>query len=143
MKISYGMSSLLANVIANTSPELSEIFDHAKHTPEPIYEEIDSEAHMRSKRSMTAKSFYNDFIVYLVYDTPKIIVAAFASLDADDWKEMVRSEMDSILYNETWKLVDRPYGCKPVSCKWVFKKKLRLDDTIGKYKTSLVTKCYT
>jgi hypothetical protein len=143
MKISYSMSSLLANVIANTSPEPSENFDHAKHTPEPIYEEIDSEAPMRSKRSRTTKSFGDDFIVYLVYDTPKIIVTAFASLDADDWKEMVRSEMDSILYNETWKLVDRPYGCKPVSCKWVFKKKLRLDDTIGKYKTRLVTKGYT
>jgi hypothetical protein len=32
----YGMSSLPANVIADTSPEPSENFDHAKHTPEPI-----------------------------------------------------------------------------------------------------------
>jgi hypothetical protein len=47
-------------------------------------------------------------------DTPKIIIKAFASSDVDDWKEVVRSEMDSILSNETWELVDRPYGCKPV-----------------------------
>jgi hypothetical protein len=59
-----------------------------------------------------------------VDDTPKTIVEAFASRDADDWKEAVHSEMDSILSNETWELVDRPYGCKPVCCKWVFKKSL-------------------
>jgi hypothetical protein len=76
-------------------------------------------------------------------DTPKTIVEAFASPDADDWKEAVRSEMDSILSKGTWELVDRPYGCKPVSCKRVFKKKLRPDGTIDKYKAMLVAKGYT
>jgi hypothetical protein len=76
-------------------------------------------------------------------DTTKTIIEAFASPDADDWKEAVRSEMDSIFSNEIWELVDRPYGCKPVGCKWVFKKKLRPDDTIDKYKARLVAKDYT
>jgi hypothetical protein len=40
-------------------------------------------------------------------------------------------------------VVDRPYGCKPVGCKWVFKKKLRPDDTIERYKARLVAKGYT
>jgi hypothetical protein len=78
-----------------------------------------------------------------VDDTPKIIAKAFASLDADDWKEAIHSEIDSFLSNETWKLVDQPYGCKPVGCKWVFKKKLRSDVTIDKYKARLVVKGYT
>ncbi|KAK1612436.1 hypothetical protein QYE76_036109 [Lolium multiflorum] len=60
--------------------------------------------------------------------------------DADYWKEAVRSEMDSILANGTWEVTDRPYGCKPVGCKWVFKKKLRPDGTIEKYKARLVAK---
>jgi hypothetical protein len=34
-------------------------------------------------------------------------------------------------------------GCTPVGCKWLFKKKLRLDDTIEKYKARLVAKGYT
>ena len=45
--------------------------------------------------------------------------------------------------NGTWEVVDHPFGCKPVGCKWVFKKKLRPDGTIEKYKTRLVTKGYT
>ena len=51
--------------------------------------------------------------------------------------------MDSILSNGTWELSKRPYGCKPVGCKWVFKKKLRPDGTIEKYKARLVAKGYT
>jgi hypothetical protein len=51
--------------------------------------------------------------------------------------------MDLIISNDTWELIDRPYGCKLVGCKWVFKKKLRPDGTIGKYRVRLVVKGYT
>src|SRR3954471_4503661 len=105
--------------------------------------EDDNEIPKRSKRQRTAKSFGDDFIVYLVDDTPNSISEAYASPDADYWKEAVRSEMDSILTNGTWEVTDRPYGCKPVGCKWLFKKKLRPDGTIEKYKAWLVAKGYT
>jgi hypothetical protein len=59
---------------------------------------------------MTTKYFGDAFTVYLVYGTPRTILEAFASSDIDDWKEVVSSEMDSILSNETWELVDLPYG---------------------------------
>jgi hypothetical protein len=95
------MSSLPTNVLADTSLEPSRNFDHVEHTPEPIHERIDSEAPRRSKRPRIAKSFGDDFTIYLVDDTPKTIVEAFPSPDADDWKEVVHSEMDSILSNET------------------------------------------
>jgi hypothetical protein len=51
--------------------------------------------------------------------------------------------MESILSNGIWELSERPHGCKPVGCKWVFKKKLRPDGTIEKYKARLVAKGYT
>jgi hypothetical protein len=103
----------------------------------------DNEAPTRSKRQRTAKSFGDDFIVYLVDDTPTSIVEAYASPDADDWKEDVHNEMDLILSNGTWELSERPHGCKPVGCKWMFKKQLRHDGTVEKYKARLVEKCYT
>jgi hypothetical protein len=86
--------------------------------------EDNNEAPTRRKRQRTAKSFGNDFIVYLVDDTPTTISEALASPDVDYWKEAIQSEMDSILANGTWELTEPPYGCKPVGCKWVFKKKL-------------------
>jgi hypothetical protein len=36
-----------------------------------------------------------------VNDTPRTISDTFASPDADDWKEVVCTEIDSILSNET------------------------------------------
>jgi hypothetical protein len=143
MKDLHSMSRLPKNVIVDSSHEHSIKFEHAKHTLEPVHEDIDSEASRRRKRQMTAKSFGDDFTVYLVDDTPKTILRASASPDADDWKEAVHSEMDSILSTGTWELVDQPYGYKLVGCKWVFKKKLRPNGTIDKYKASLVAKDYS
>jgi hypothetical protein len=51
--------------------------------------------------------------------------------------------MDSILSNGTWEVVECPYGCKLVGCKWVLKKKLRPNGTIYKYNARLVAKGYT
>ncbi|WVZ50723.1 hypothetical protein U9M48_001951 [Paspalum notatum var. saurae] len=106
-------------------------------------EEDNNEAPRKSKRQRVEKSFGNDFIVYLVDDTSMSISEAYASPDADNWKEAIQSELDSILSNGTWELTERPYGCKPVGCKWVFKKKLRPDGIIEKYKARLMAKGYT
>jgi hypothetical protein len=79
-----------------------------------------------------------------VDDTPTSITEAYATLGADGWKEVVHSKMDSILSNGIWELPEQPFGCKPVGCKWVFKKKLnKPNGTIDKYKAQLVAKGYT
>ncbi|KAK1678174.1 hypothetical protein QYE76_039022 [Lolium multiflorum] len=101
---------------------------NVQHVPTMNKNLDDNEAPKRSKRRRIEKSFGDDFIVYLVDDTPTSIAEAYASPDADDWKEAVHNEMDSILSNGTWELSERPHGCKPVGCKWVFKKKLRPDE---------------
>ena len=54
------------------------------------------------------------------------------------WKEVINSEIDSILYNHIWELVDLPPGCKPLSSKWFFKRKRKVDGLIYKYKERLV-----
>jgi len=121
----------------------AEPIEHNEHTLVENPEEDNNDAPRKSKRQRTVKSFGDDFIVYLIDDTPRTIEEAYSSPDADYWKEAVRSEMDSIMSNGTWEVVERPYGCKPVGCKWVFKKKLRPDGTIEKYKARLVAKGYT
>jgi hypothetical protein len=47
----------------------------------------------RSKGQRVEKSFGDDFIIYLVDDVPKTLADAYASSDAEYWKEAVRSEM--------------------------------------------------
>ena len=51
--------------------------------------------------------------------------------------------MDMILANGMWEVIEWPYGCRPIGCKWVSKKKFRPYGTIEKYKTRLMAKGYT
>jgi hypothetical protein len=104
-------------------PESHELVIHADdETQGEIPEEDNNTVTQKSKRQRVVKSFGENFIIYLMDDTPTTITEAYSSLDADLWKEAVQSEMDSIMSNETWEVVDRPYGCKPMGCKWVFKR---------------------
>ncbi|KAD7117956.1 hypothetical protein E3N88_05224 [Mikania micrantha] len=56
------------------------------------------------------------------------------------WKEAIKNEIDSILQNHTWELVDLPPGCKPLGYRWIFKRKMKADGFIDKYKARLVIK---
>ena len=58
------------------------------------------------------------------------------------WKEAVNSEIESIMQNHTWELVDLPLGSKPLGCKWIFKRKMKTYGSIDKYKVILVAKGY-
>ena len=121
----------------------TELIEHNEPTFVENPEEDNNDVPRKSKRQSTVKSFGDDFIVYHMADTPRTIEEAYSSPDADYWKEAMRSEMDSIMSYGTQEVVERPYGCKSVGCKWVFKKKLRPDGTIEKYKARLVAKGYT
>jgi len=59
-------------------------------------------------------------------------------MDATFWKEAIKSEIDLLESNKTWELTDLPNGCRPISSKWIFNKKLRADGSIDKYKARLV-----
>jgi hypothetical protein len=43
----------------------------------------------------------------------------------DEWKEAMQKEYDTLIKNGTWKLVDPPFGTKPIGCGWVYKNKYK------------------
>ncbi|GJZ23532.1 zinc finger, CCHC-type containing protein [Tanacetum coccineum] len=53
-------------------------------------------------------------------------------------KEEIDDENGSIMENNTWVLSDLPPGSKPFGCKWIFKRKMKVDGTIDKFKARLV-----
>nr|GEW59390.1 hypothetical protein [Tanacetum cinerariifolium] len=68
-----------------------------------------------------------------VEDDPKTFNEAMKSQDVTFWKEAINDEIDSIMRNNTWVLADLPPGCKPLGCKWIFKRKLKYHKTVDCY----------
>ncbi|GJZ85563.1 zinc finger, CCHC-type containing protein [Tanacetum coccineum] len=119
--------------------------DVPSETPEP----------RKGKRVRKAKSYGSDFQLYLVEgsrdqvgsqysycysieEDPRTYNEAMQSRDAAFWKEAIDDEIGSIMENNTWVLSDLPPGCKPLGCKWIFKRKMKVDGTIDKFKARLV-----
>ena len=87
----------------------------------------DDDEPRRSKRTRTSKSFGPDFLTYLLEDEPQSFKEAMLSPEAPYWKEAINDEVESILHNHTWEVVDLPPGSKPLGYKWIFKKKMKAD----------------
>nr|GEU29115.1 hypothetical protein [Tanacetum cinerariifolium] len=71
-------------------------------------------------------------------EDPRTYNEAMQSRDAAFWKEAIEDEIGSIMENNTWVLSDLPRGYKPLGCKWIFKRKMKVDGTIDKFKAPLV-----
>ena len=106
-------------------------------------ENNDNEVEPRhSKRSRIEKSFSPYFLTYVLEGEPQTFKEAMNSSESLMWKEAIHSEIDSILQNHAWELVDLLPSCKLLSSKWVFKRKRKVDGSIDKYKARLVIKGY-
>jgi len=80
--------------------------------------------------------------IFLIEEDPKTYQEAIRSIDATFWKEAIKSEIDSPESNKIWELTDLHKDCRPISSKWIFKKKLRSDGSINKYKAKLIIRGY-
>nr|KAJ0201031.1 hypothetical protein LSAT_V11C600318230 [Lactuca sativa] len=130
---------------SKSATQAEDVSGGASSVPEP----------RKSTRSRKAKSFGSDFQLYLVEGTrnetisqhqycfnikedPKTFSEAMDSRDVHLWKEAIHDEIDSIMHNNTWVLADLPPCCKALGCKWILKRKMKVDGTIDKYKARLV-----
>ena len=82
-------------------------------------------------------------ILLNIEDEPKTLSEALASRDSAFWQEAINDEMDSIMSNNTWILMDLPSWSKPIKNKWVFRRKFNSDGTIQTFKARLVAKGFT
>ena len=64
-------------------------------------------------------------------------------MDFKEWEEAMKDELKSIETNEVWELIDLPEGIKCIGCKCVFKKELKANRSLDKYKAKLVANEYT
>nr|GEU45474.1 zinc finger, CCHC-type [Tanacetum cinerariifolium] len=93
--------------------------------------------YFQSVGTMNEVSYQHSYC-FNVEDDPKTFDEAMKSQDVALWKKAINDEMDSIMGNNTWVLTDLHPGCKPLGCKWIFKRKLKVDGTVEKFKARLV-----
>ncbi|GKC95371.1 retrotransposon protein, putative, ty1-copia subclass [Tanacetum coccineum] len=74
---------------------------------------------------------------------PTSYKAAMLDLESNKWIDAMNAEIQSMMDNMVWVLVDLPPGCKTVGSKWIFKKKTNMDGIVHVYKARLVAKGYT
>ncbi|KAL2227808.1 UNVERIFIED_CONTAM: hypothetical protein Sindi_2139500 [Sesamum indicum] len=119
--------SLDDSLVSTSIPEHVEKMSNVGVSPSSTNQtHEESDEPRRSKRARVVKDFGSDFVTYYIEDDPITFKDAKASLEAKQWKEVVKCKMDSIVSNGTWVLVDLPPSCTTIRCKWIFKKKLNL-----------------
>ena len=80
------------------------------------------------------------FVVDSVGEMPTTHRSAMESSSSAKWEEACDSEINSLLKNKTWDLVQHPKGRKAIGCRWVFRVKENKDGEIERFKARLVAK---
>ncbi|XP_074337414.1 uncharacterized protein LOC141674602 [Apium graveolens] len=133
------------------------VFTSGKYEPGSTEDVHGPSEPRRRFRARKNKSFGPDFQLYLVEgsrdeveikseyqycfiieEDPKTFNEAMTSRDIAFWKEAIQDEMVSIMNNNIWELSDLPSGCKALGNRWIFKRKMKVDGTIDKFKARLV-----
>ena len=60
--------------------------------------------------------------------------------DSKQWQDAMIDELESIKKNNVWELTSLLDGRKAIGCKWVLRKKFKVDSSLDKYKARLVAK---
>jgi len=82
------------------------------------------------------------FLTYLVENETWIYFKAMSSPNTSYWKEILNIKIEFIMNNYIWKLMDFIFKSKLLNYKWIFKRKMKADDTIDKYKIKFLVKCF-
>ena len=76
-------------------------------------------------------------------DEPRSLKEAITGEYSTQWKKAVNSEFNSLLSNDTWKLVPAPEDKNIVGNRWIFKVKRNADGSIDRFKARLVAKGFS
>ncbi|XP_075097853.1 putative mitochondrial protein AtMg00820 [Nicotiana tabacum] len=59
------------------------------------------------------------------------------------WVEAMKAEVDALVLNNTWEVVDIPKRKVPIGCRWVYKIKYKSNGEVERFKARLVARDYS
>ncbi|KAJ0937235.1 putative RNA-directed DNA polymerase [Helianthus annuus] len=161
-----GLDSLGSSEDGSNRVEFGEAEDTAVSSDEISPSEGNVEGLRRSSRVVSVPKRFQDFVLNscVKYDINKTVNCSYLTADSvcfisslnksvepssfgeaskdPKWVEAMNVEMEALLRNQTWNIVDLPANRKPIGCKWVYKIKYKANGEIERYKARLVAKGY-
>ncbi|GKA08923.1 retrotransposon protein, putative, ty1-copia subclass [Tanacetum coccineum] len=119
--------SLITQEVGGRAIDLEEIQDEDT-SPSEITSEIPMVAEEHSLGDLNEPTSYK---------------AAMLDPESDKWLDAMNTEMQSMIDNMVWVLIDLPPNCKTVGSKWIYKKNADTNGIVHTYKSCLVAKGYT
>lgn len=68
---------------------------------------------------------------------------AMSGEEREEWNDAILSEVESLVKNDTWEIVEKPEGQKSIGCRIVLTNKYAADGSIEKRKARIVAKGFT
>ncbi|GJV51096.1 retrovirus-related pol polyprotein from transposon TNT 1-94 [Tanacetum coccineum] len=122
---------LKSQEISRRAVDLEEIQEEEDTTPSELTSNIPQEVEEVEEHSL------GDL------NEPTSYKAIMLDTESNKWIDAMNAEIQSMMDNMVWVLVDLPPGCKTVGSRWLFKKKTDMDGIVHVYKARLVAKGYT
>ena len=82
-------------------------------------------------------------LMALLTKDPKSVKEALSGPNAAEWRSAMQNEIDQLIENGTWELVDIPIGTNIVSHRWVFRVKFDSEGEIEKFNARLVARGFS
>ena len=111
--------------------------EEEKTEEESTTDDTNKAAERRVTRQLT-RELERPVVNYVEVKEPKSYTEAMKSNEAQEWKKAVNEELKALEDNQTWKIVTRKVGMKPLHSKFVFKIKQNAEGEIERYKARLV-----
>jgi hypothetical protein len=119
-----------------TSPPI--IRQKRRRLPSPIRDAVLPGSVCSRAPSKKLRNFYCYDVE--IYDFDADGLTFTQAIKLPKWQASMAEEIQSIIQNDTWKLVNPPPGIRPISCKWIYKVKEGLDKANPRYKYRLVAR---
>ena len=114
-------------------------FDDLENTDD---ESLDEPSLRRSQRERKAPDRLGEWTCFSkdISSNNLSVEKALNGPESNKWHEAMQKEMLTLHRNNVWTLVKPPKDKKIVQCRWVLKKKINSDGSVGTYKARLVAK---
>ena len=99
--------------------------------------------HKMERRKADERKTVHRFGMLARLADPQSVDEALAGDDAADWELAMKEEMNALLKNKTWELVNLPAHQRTVKNKWVFRRKRNPDGTVCRHKARLCAKGFS